>query len=196
MTKKRIAITFDGAPNPPGTLNVLSSLAKHGIKGTFFMEGHRLENEAATAIRVKSEGHDIGNHSYSHPMFDEIDLKTARKEIEKTDFLLKEKVGVETKYFRPPAGKLSYDIIALILQMGYEVVVWSDNVPVYDWAGPTAAKVAERIITNAKDDETIIVFHDRIEIVPEVLDLIIPALRNKGFEFVKISQLDKKGVIK
>lgn len=57
-------------------------------------------------------------------------------------------------------------------------------------------KVAERIISNARDDESIIVFHDRIEIVPQVLDIIIPELRNKGFEFVTISQLDKKGVIK
>lgn len=196
MTRKRMAITFDGAPNPPGTLNVLASLAKHGIKGTFFMEGHRLENEAETAIKVRDEGHEIGNHSYSHPMFDEIDLETAKEEIEKTDLLLKEKVGVETKLFRPPAGQLNYDIVAQIIQMGYEVVVWSASVPVYDWAGPTAEKVAERIVTNAKDDETIIVFHDRIEIVPEVLDLIIPSLRDKGFDFVTISQLDKKGVIR
>ncbi len=195
-TRKRMAITFDGAPNPPGTLNVLAALAKHGIKGTFFMEGHRLEKEAATAVKVKEEGHEIGNHSYSHPMFDEIDLDTARQEIQKTDHLLKEKVGVETKLFRPPAGQLNYEVVSQILQMGYEVVVWSNNIPVYDWAGPTAEKVAERIISNARDDESIIVFHDRIEIVPEVLDLIIPALRGKRFEFVTISQLDKKGVIR
>ena len=81
--KKRMAITFDGAPNPPGTLNVLAALAKHGIKGTFFMEGHRLEKEAATAIEVKNQGHEIGNHSYSHPMFDEIDFANCTKKLKK-----------------------------------------------------------------------------------------------------------------
>ena len=120
MSDKRMALTFDGAPNPPGTLNVLAALAKHGIKGTFFMEGHRLEKEAATAIEVKNQGHEIGNHSYSHPMFDEIDLQTAREEIEKTDLLLREKVGVETKLFRPPAGQLNYEVISEILALGYE----------------------------------------------------------------------------
>ncbi|HHU31287.1 MAG: polysaccharide deacetylase family protein [Zhaonellaceae bacterium] len=194
--KKRMAITFDGAPNPPGTLNVLAALAKHGIKGTFFMEGHRLEKEAATAIEVKNQGHEIGNHSYSHPMFDEIDLQTAREEIEKTDLLLREKVGVETKLFRPPAGQLNYEVISEILALGYEVVIWSSDIPVYDWAGPTPEKVAERIISNARNDESIIVFHDRVELVPQVLDIIIPELRNKGFEFVTISELDKKGVIR
>lgn len=193
--KKRMAITFDGAPNPPGTLNVLDALARHHIKGSFFMEGHRLEKQLETAMKVRDQGHAIGNHSFSHPMFDQISMEQAKEEILKTDQLLRDRLGVNTKLFRPPAGQLNYEVVAEILQMGFDIVVWSHDIPVYDWAGPTAAKVAERIITNAASDQAIIVFHDRVELVPEVLDLIIPALREKGYEFVTIPELDKKGYI-
>lgn len=116
--------------------------------------------------------------------------------IEKTDLLLREKVGVETKLFRPPAGQLNYEVVGEILTMGYEVVIWSSDIPVYDWAGPTAEKIAERILTNVRNDGSIIVFHDRIEYVPKVLDIIIPELQDMGFELVKISELGKRGVIK
>ncbi|MEL7608443.1 MAG: polysaccharide deacetylase family protein [Bacillota bacterium] len=193
--KKRMALTFDGAPNPPGTINVLNTLAKHNIKGSFFMEGHRLEKELATAEMVRDQGHTIGNHSFSHPMFDQIGIEQAREEILKTDQLLRDRLGVNTKYFRPPAGQLNYEIVAEILQMGFDIVVWSRDIPVYDWAGPTAEKVAERIVSNAASDQAIIVFHDRVELVPAVLDMIIPALSEKGYEFVTIPELDKKGYI-
>ena len=193
--KKRMALTFDGAPNPPGTIDVLNTLAKHNIKGSFFMEGHRLEKQLETAKMVRDQGHTIGNHSFSHPMFDQIGIEQAREEILKTDQLLKDRLGVNTKYFRPPAGQLNYEVVAEILQMGFDIVVWSHDIPVYDWAGPTAEKVAERIISHATLDQEIIVFHDRVELVPEVLNMIIPALRDKEYEFVTIPELDKKGYI-
>jgi len=193
---RKLALTFDGAPNPPATLNVLAKLDEHGVKGTFFMEGHRIEKEPDTAREVKRRGHEIGNHSYSHPMLDQIPLEEARVEIEKTDALLREVVGVETKLVRPPAGALNHELAAMLICMGYEIALWSPMVPIYDWAGPDAAAICRRILSNVGDENTVLVFHDRVEFVPDVLDTIIPVLRDKGFTFVTMSQMDRKGVIR
>lgn len=189
----KIAITFDGAPNPPGTLDVLAALDRHGIRGSFFMEGHRLEHEAETALRVKAAGHDIGNHSYSHPMFDQIDLETARVEIERTDRLLREKVGVETRWFRPPAGQIDDRMRDFVLGLGFNIVLWTFGIR--DWDGPTAADVAERVLTQVKGD-SIFVFHDRIPTGPATLDIVVPELRRRGYRFVRVSEFGQTGVVK
>ncbi|HEY3316637.1 MAG TPA: polysaccharide deacetylase family protein [Bacillota bacterium] len=189
----RMALTFDGAPNPPGTVDVLEALRRHSVKATFFMEGHRLEKEASTALRVKAEGHEIGNHSYSHPMFDEIDLDVARMEIEHTDRLLREKVGVETRWFRPPAGQLNDRVRDFIRDLGYDIALWSFSIK--DWEGPGPTEVAGRVLAQARPD-SICVFHDRIPWVPETLDIVIPELRRRGFRFVKVSELGRRGLVR
>lgn len=193
--RSRIALTFDGAPNPPGTIDILDTLKRHGVKASFFMEGQRLENEAATALLVKDAGHDIGNHSFSHPMFDQIDLDVAREEIERTDRLLRDRVGVETRLFRPPAGQLNDRVRDFILDLGYDIVLWSFSVK--DWEGPGAAEVAERVLAQARPGrDSICVCHDRIPWVPETLDIVIPELRRRGFQLVRVSELGRHGLIK
>ena len=192
---KKLALSFDGAPNPPGTVQVMDKLEEHGAVGTFFMEGHRIEKEPETAREVKRRGHEIGNHTYSHPMVDQIPLQELCEEIEKTDRLLKEVVGVSTKLFRPPWGGLNHEIAAQILSMGYEIALWTHGIPIYDWVGPSAEVVAQRILTNIRHEELILVFHDRVEIVPQVLELIIPPLKAQGFETYRISELGRKGII-
>ena len=195
MSKKVVAVTFDGAPNAPGTLNMLEVLERHGVKGSFFMEGHRLEKDPETALKVKEAGHDIGNHSYSHPMLDQIPLEEAREEILKTDKLLKDLIGVDTKLVRPPAGQINHDLAAMLLEMGYHIVIWSYNIPVYDWAGPNAEAIAERVITIMNEGENIITFHDKYPYNPDALDIIIPKLKEMGYTFKRVSELTRKGII-
>ncbi len=191
---KKAALTFDGAPNAPGTKNILDVLEKRCVFGTFFMEGHRIEKDAETAVVVKEKGHDIGNHSYSHPMFDEVPLEEVKEEVERTDMLLREKVGVETKLLRPPAGQLTPEVKEFLEELGFQIVLWNCT-GLRDWEGPTAKDVANRVMKLAGKDPLILVFHDRVPWVPETLNIIIPELYKEGYDLVKISELGISGII-
>lgn len=193
MAAKTFYLSFDGAPNPPGTDNVLAALARHEVKAAFFMEGRRLEDQAECARRVLAAGHDIGNHSYNHPEFDTVPLEVCIEEVEKTDQILFEKLGIQTRLLRPPAGRLTPQVEREFLRRGYDIVLWSYSIK--DWIGPAAAAVAERVLSQARD-QAIIVFHDRVEWVPQTLDFIIPRLKEQGYQFKKISESGRSGVIR
>lgn len=190
---KSFYLTFDGAPNPPGTDRILEVLAKHDIKATFFMEGKRLEGNRECALRVLRAGHDIGNHSYNHPDFDGIPLELCIEEVRKTDEILLEQLGIKTKLLRPPAGKLTKEVEEALLSLGYTLVLWSFSVK--DWDGPDAESIAARTLNQLKN-EAVVVFHDHVQWVPDTLEIIIPEIKKRGFSFKKISQHPLPGKIK
>lgn len=192
METKTFYLTFDGSPNPPGTDNVLAALARHGVQASFFMEGRRLVDQAECARRVMAAGHDVGNHSYNHPEFDTVPIEVCIEEVEKTDRIVFEKLGIKLHYLRPPAGKLTPAVENEFLQRGYDIVLWS--YPIDDWITPDTAVLSERILKGARH-EGIIVFHDRVEWVPQTLDIIIPRMKEQGYQFKKISESGRSGVI-
>ena len=100
--EKIVALTFDDGPNPPYTDRLLDVLAKHNVKATFFMIGNRIEKHPETVQRVIAEGHQIGNHSYSHPLLGFLPPSTVEREIERTDALIRELGVSEDIAFRSP----------------------------------------------------------------------------------------------
>jgi len=190
---KSFYLTFDGAPNPPGTDNILEVLATHEVMATFFMEGHRLEGSAECAVRVLEAGHDVGNHTFSHQEFKDMPLESVLKDLEQADDVLYEKLGIRPRYCRPPFGTLTAEAESAILDLGYTIVLWSYSNR--DWETPDADVLAERIL-NGLRDEAIIVMHDRVTWVPETLEIIIPAIRSQGYEFKKISEKEPGGILR
>lgn len=190
---KSFYLTFDGAPNPPGTDNVLEVLASHGVLASFFMEGHRLESGAECAHRVLTAGHDVGNHSFSHTMFDTLSLDAVREELKQTDDLLDKILGIRPRYCRPPFGELPPETEQAILEWGYTIVLWSYSNR--DWETPDVDELVAKVM-NGLRDEAIIVMHDRVPWVPQTLEIIIPAIRAQGYEFKKVSEFGKKGVLR
>jgi len=185
MADRQFFLTFDGAPNPPGTDAVLAALERHGITATFFMEGWRLETEADCARRVVDAGHVIGNHSYSHSNFDELTPEVALQEVTQADDLIRSAVGVASCFFRPPWGRLAPDVTDAVLGAGFDIILWS--VSVRDWEGPDAAGVSDRLLSGAHPGG-IVALHDRVEWNPDVLDIVVPAMRADGYDFVPISE--------
>jgi peptidoglycan-N-acetylglucosamine deacetylase len=190
---KSFYLTFDGAPNPPGTDNILKLLAEYDVIATFFIEGHRLEHEADCALRVQSAGHDIGNHSYTHPEFDSISVEAACEEIKRADDILQEKLGIRPRICRPPAGKLTPEVEKAIVDLGYTIVLWSYSNR--DWETPDVDVLVDRVMSGIRD-QAIVVFHDHVPWVPDVLKIIIPAIHSAGYEYKKISDFDATGVIR
>ncbi|NPV57054.1 MAG: polysaccharide deacetylase family protein [Anaerolineae bacterium] len=191
--KKCFYLTFDGSPNPPATDRLLNALARHGVQAGFFMEGRRLELESDCARRVLAAGHDIGNHSYNHPEFDKLPIEDCMQEVEQTQAIIQRALGFYPRLLRPPMGLLTPEVETTFVEKGFDIILWSYSVR--DWEGPDAQAVAGRILSQAVPG-AIIACHDRVEWLVDTLDIVIPALRRQGFEFRKISECGRRGVVR
>ena len=185
MERHSFFLTFDGGPNPPGTDNVLRTLDRHAVTATFFLEGWRLEDGAGCAQRIVDAGHEIGNHSYSHSNLDELPPEECLNEVRDAAAIIHATIGVYTRLFRPPWGRLDQATTDAILDAGHDIALW--NCSVRDWEGPDADAVATRLLASAHD-EGIVALHDRVTWNPAVLDRVIPVMRDSGYEFRPMSE--------
>ncbi|HEU0275207.1 MAG TPA: polysaccharide deacetylase family protein [Candidatus Udaeobacter sp.] len=189
-----IAMTFDDGPHATNTAKLLDIAAKRHIKLTFFVLGQCVEQNPAVLQREVAEGHEIGNHSWSHPNLAKLSDEAVRSQLRRTDDLIVKTAGVMPKLMRPPYGELTRrQRIWVNHDFNYKVILW--DVDPLDWKRPGPSVVASRIIAGARPG-SIILSHDihppTIEAMPQVFD----ALLAKGFKFVTVSELlamDKGG---
>lgn len=190
---KLVAITFDDGPNEKYTPELLDILLNFNVKATFFLIGKNVLKEPDITRRIYSEGHEIGNHSYSHPVLPLVSRKELHKQIETTDSIIKDLIGSKPMYFRPPMGLLTPTILDMIESYGLKAVV--GEVYPRDTYKPGKDKIVERVIKRVTPG-SIIIMHDggswrnfdrsqSIEAVP----IIIERLRAKGYKFVTLSEL-------
>jgi len=188
---KQVALTFDDGPSNNLTSEILDILSSYGIKGTFFVVGKNAEKYPEILRRSYAEGHEIGNHTFSHPDMRKITPEELDKEIGKTQAIIKEITGKEPTLFRPPGGYLSNNIVDKITSNNCKTVLWSWRQDTFDWKCPKASVVIDTVISNINDGD-IILFHDYntgVSPTPEALKVIIPELLSKGYEFVTVSEL-------
>jgi peptidoglycan/xylan/chitin deacetylase (PgdA/CDA1 family) len=182
-----VAITFDDGPNSVQTPRLLEMLAKRNIKATFYVVGKCVVENPAIVKRFVTEGHEIGNHSWSHPKLSSMSQAAVHAEIKKTHDAVIAAAGVPPKSFRPPYGafteaqrRWAYE------EFGYKTILWS--VDPFDWKKPGAGVIAQRILTQTHSG-AIILAHDihkqTVDAMPETLD----GLLAKGYKFVTVSEL-------
>lgn len=187
----RIALTFDDGPSRQYTAKILDILQKYNVKATFFVVGVNVEKQPALLRRVIAEGHEVGNHTYSHPHLHKMDKATLTEELAKTDQLLREVGGISPTLFRPPEGVVNPAVKTAAQSGGYSLVLWT--IDTRDWALNSSNNIIRMIDQKATDGD-IILFHDWIagdSPTPAVLEIIIPRLQKRGFEFVTVSELRK-----
>ena len=190
-----VALTYDDGPNPPYTDQLLDVLAKHDVKATFFLIGNRIERHPETVHRMIAEGHQVGNHSYSHPLLGFLPPSYVKRQIERTDVLLRE-LGITGEIvFRAPM--LTRFLPVARFQAKADRVHISCNVWSWDWTTQNPDKIAQTVLKQTKQG-SIIVFHDgkaenknanRSGTV-EATDRIITALKRDGYQFVRLSDQD------
>ena len=105
-------------------------------------------------------------------------------EVQRTDQALAEVLGFRTCLLRPPCGILPEEHRRLFEQAGYRINLWS--ISVKDWLGPDAEAVAARTVELAREDQVTAVYHDHVEWTSQVVSKIVPALRERGYEFAPI----------
>jgi len=182
-----IAMTFDDGPHATNTPKLLDMAAKRHIKLTFFVLGECVQQNPAVLQREVAEGHEIGNHSWSHPNLAKLSDEAVRSQLRRTDELIVKTTGVKPKLMRPPYGELTKrQRIWINHDFNYKVILW--DVDPLDWKRPGPNIVASRIIAGTRPG-SIILSHDihppTIEAMPQVFD----ALLAKGFKFVTVSEL-------
>lgn len=194
-TNQRIvALTFDDGPSPPNTERLLDVLAKHDVKATFFMIGNRIERHPETVRRVITEGHQVGNHSYSHPLLGFLPPSNVQRQIDRTDKLLRQ-VGLTGEIvFRAPV-LTRFLPVAWVLAKGNRAHI-SCDVWSWDWVTQNPDRITKTVLKKTKPG-SIIVLHDgkasnknadRSGTI-EATDRIITALKRDGYEFVRLSDV-------
>ena len=188
---KKIALTFDDGPHPRFTEKILNVLEKYDIKATFFVIGVNIENYPAPLKRIVQSGHEIGNHSYTHANQKALSEENIRCEIEKCENLIYESVGVKAKLFRPPQGQYGEGVEKIAREKGCSIILWS--IDTKDWEHNPAKSIEELILSSIGCGD-IILMHDYTSgknSACEALEMIIPELLSKGYEFVTVSELLK-----
>lgn len=180
----KVALTFDDGPCGPKTSRVLDTLKKHNVKATFFVIGKNIAGHETIVKRMFDEGHAVGSHSYSHHFWIDIwgkkklqdDIAKSIKEIEKIS-------GTKTTLFRPPYGVTNPNFAYVLPKLNLKSIGW--NVRSYDTSTNDVNKILERVMQKTGKG-SVILLHDRLDIMPELLDKLIPALKAKQLEFVTI----------
>lgn len=192
--KKNIALTFDDGPHPVHTPEILDILAEYGIKATFFVIGENAEWYGDLVKTEYENGHEIGNHTYSHHMnLKKLSYDGIRGEIENAEEAIYENIEYRTKLLRPPGGIYSDTLLRAAADNDYTIICWS--VDTRDWAHTPTDEIVKNVLSSVKEGD-IILFHDYVSgnsPTPDALRQIIPALLNEGYNFVTVSELIAMG---
>ena len=181
--RKYVALTFDDGPKRPTTEKLLDGLKERGASATFFLIGEQVEENRDLVLRMAREGHQIGNHTWSHQRLDNTEPGTAAWEIGKTETALTELLGTGDYWLRPPYGQVSPGEEQRI---AVPMVKWS--VDPRDWESRDAEKVTRAILENTKPN-SIILLHD---IYPSSVDAalrVVDELQAEGYWFVTVREL-------
>ena len=190
---KRVALTFDDVPDRLLTLQVLDVLRAEGVKATFFVVGNRAEENPDVVKRMRDEGHELGNHSYTHANFNKISDEEFHNEVLKTQAAVKRITdGYRMRYIRPPYGNVREKQIEWLVSQKIKVVNW--NVDSLDWTQIDADEVEKNIMNQVRSGSIILqhgaggVGEDLTGTV-QALPRIIKRLREQGMEFVTLPVL-------
>ena len=184
-----VALTFDDGPGPANTPVVLELLARHQVKATFFMVGRNIEQHRELAARVLAEGHQLGNHSYSHKRMVLSSPSFIEEEISRTDALLREAGAQGEILFRAPFGKKLF-VLPWLLARDHRKSILFDVVP--DDHELQDADVLTSRVLGATRPGSIILFHDGWAAKPgtlEAVDRVLRQLKAQGYRFVTVSEL-------
>ncbi|WP_245774827.1 polysaccharide deacetylase family protein [Nonomuraea wenchangensis] len=184
---KCIALTFDDGPGKyAGTL--LDTLKKYDAKATFFLEGQYAKSRPQYVKRMVAEGHELGNHSYSHPDFTKLEPGAIRNEIQKTQDAVKKAAGVEPKLLRPPYGLADLQVSDIAEEYGMPIILWTAGSE--DWASKNVEAIKKKTLEVAKPNG-IILMHDWVKQTVDAMPSIVKSLQAKGYHLVTVSDVIK-----
>ena len=185
----KIALTFDDGPHPHLTHEILSILDEYGVKATFFMVGVNVRAYPDAAREVIAAGHEVGNHTYSHPLLPRLCREQLAYEIEACEDVLEELFEYRPHLFRPPQGVLNEAVEACSESGDYSLILWS--LDTRDWECKNTDQIVDTVLSSVRSGD-IVLMHDYIGThskTPEALRILLPKLLEMGFELTTVSEL-------
>jgi len=180
-------MTFDDGPHAQNTPRLLDILKQRGIKATFFVVGQNAAEYPDILKRIVAEGHELANHSYTHPILASLGESALRDQLDKTHQAVLKATGVSMKVMRPPYGALSQpQRVWTNTTFGYKTILW--DVDPLDWKYRDASRVESEILGHVKPG-SIILSHDIHKSTVDAMPTTLDALTAKGFKFVTVSEL-------
>ena len=186
-----VALTFDDGPHATLTPRLLDVLKAYGVHATFFVVGMNVEQNPEVLRRIAAEGHEVGNHSWSHPNLAKLPEEAWRAQLQETHDLIRRTVGQEPRFMRPPYGDLTPAQAGLIAAgFGYRVILWS--VDPDDWKEPSRPVLLHRVLAGAGPG-AIILLHDIHAPTVAAVPALIESLQRRGLRCVTVSELLASG---
>lgn len=180
---KHICLTFDEGYENGFTPQILDTLKEKNVKAIFFCTYDYVRDNPELVQRMINEGHIVGNHSYRHYNFTNINVETATEEIIFLHDYVKENFGYEMKYFRFPEGAFSELTLALAGSLGYETLFWSFAYADWDTSSPPDPAKAFDLITSSTHNGAIFLLHAVSSTNADILGGVIDNVREQGYTF-------------
>ncbi len=187
--KKVVALTFDDGPHPRYTKEILKVLKENNVPATFFMLGEQVAKFPESFKAVLKDKHEIGNHSWSHPILPFKGPQYIKREIRNTDKAIKKAGYKKPTLFRAPKGMQSIFLDRILKKLSKTQILW--DVHTWDWTAIGPKQIIKLVMQQTKPG-SIILLHDGIPgraKTIEAIKEIIPTLKKQGYTFVTVSEL-------
>lgn len=177
-TKPVIAFTFDATYGDNQTNELLTILRQYGAKATWFISGIWAENYPELLNAINAAGHEIGNHSQTHPHMTELSDAEMRKQIVDAGQSIENVIGRPVNLFRPPFGEYNQTLLDIASELGYRTIMWS--VDSLDWQNPGSQAIIDRVLANLKNG-AIILMHNAATDTPAALPILLDEIIRQGY---------------
>ncbi|MBM7647427.1 peptidoglycan/xylan/chitin deacetylase (PgdA/CDA1 family)/spore maturation protein CgeB [Bacillus ectoiniformans] len=186
--EKMVALTYDAGASAEETAGILDVLSDHQVQTTVFLTGEWVERYPELAKRMISDGHELANHTYSHPDLTKISTVNIIKELNKTSRTFNRILGTKgSPIFRPPFGHWDKKALQAIGRAGFPFTVnWS--IDTLDWQEPPAETIVQSVVNKIQPGD-IVLFHLNGKPTAAASDKIISELKRQGYRLVKVSEL-------
>ncbi len=184
--EKKVAFSFDACWGAAQTPSILETLRENEMKTTFFLTGFWVEKHPEMVKKIHEEGHEIGNHTYTHPHLNNLTEEQIQTELERVGNMILELTGEQPDLFRPPFGEYSNKVIRAAKACGYRTIQWS--IDSLDWKEMGLESMVKRVTENLHPG-AIVLFHNNGKHTAEALPEIIAYTFEQGYTIVPISEL-------
>jgi peptidoglycan/xylan/chitin deacetylase (PgdA/CDA1 family) len=189
--EKVVALTFDDGPTPAGADSILPLLDSLGVRATFFVNGNSLAERPDVARRFVAAGHELGNHTWSHPRMLLKSQAAIRRQVEPTDSVIRAVGHAGPIHFRPPYGKKLVGLPWYLHRTGRTTVTWDVEPESFPEVDGNAERIAAHVLERARPGSIIllhVMFPSRAE-SRRAVPVIVAGLRQRGYRFVTVSEL-------
>ena len=167
---------------------MLSTLKKHNVKATFFLEGRWTKENPELAKMIVQAGHEIGNHSYTHPNLETLAASSTVTELKKTNEVIEAITGVKNTLFAPPSGAFRDETVTIANQLGMQTILWS--VDTIDWQKPSVEVLTDRVLRKVHNGAFILMHPTKAS--SEALEALIIQIKKKNLHLTTVTEALKE----